>query len=208
MVQKRFDADDEELAAKVIVAAGGYEKFFLSHIACPGAEVFERVKPLTIPNYSVRMSALTAAAIRPQIKELPARIEHANQCYALVCDRLVAGAREVRTSLSLVLCMWCMQRFVVRLQRRCARTTRHTLRRSLCMLCAHVAGCRAQLLVLVVQLAEACVQKGAAIEIPDLHPKMSPHKDSIQFNLVGYTFDQVRHAILQSQFCSPLPTSA
>lgn len=88
-------ADDEEIAARVIVAAGGYEKFYMSHIACPGGEVFERIQPLTIPNYSVRMSALTAAAIRPQIKELPARVEHANRCYELICNRLIDGAAEV-----------------------------------------------------------------------------------------------------------------
>ena len=85
----------------MIVTAGGYEKFFLSHIACPGPEVFERIQPLTIPNYSVRMSALTAATIRPQIRELPQRVAHANACYELVCERLVAGAEKVRHSFML-----------------------------------------------------------------------------------------------------------
>lgn len=89
-------ADDEEIAAKAIVAAGGYEKFFMSHITAPGAHVFERIQPMHIPNYSVRMSALTAATIRPQIKELPARIAHANKCYELICQRLMSGAPEVR----------------------------------------------------------------------------------------------------------------
>lgn len=109
------------------MAAGGYEKFYMSHIAAPGAEVFERVKPLNIPNYSVRMSSLTAAAVRPQIKELPKRVEHANACYDLICRRLIEGAAEV----------------------------------------------------------------GATISIPPLHPKMQEHKDSIQFNLIGYTWAQV-----------------
>ena len=77
------------------MAAGGYEKFFMSHIAAPGAEVFERIKPLTIPNYSIRMSALTAAAVRPQIKELPERIEHANACYDELCKHLRLGATAV-----------------------------------------------------------------------------------------------------------------
>lgn len=68
----------------------------MSHIACPGAEVFERIEPLNIPNYSVRMSALTAACIRPQIKELPQRVAHANECYEMICNRLMDGAAKVR----------------------------------------------------------------------------------------------------------------
>jgi hypothetical protein len=122
-----LSADDEEIAAKVIVATGGYEKFYMSHFAAPGAEVFERVKPLNIPNYSVRMSSLTAAAIRPQIKELPKRIAHANACYDLVCRRLIEGAASA----------------------------------------------------------------GTTLYIPPLHPKLKEHKDSIQYNLIGYTWDQV-----------------
>jgi hypothetical protein len=90
-----FLVDDEEIAAKAIVAAGGYEKFYMSHITCPGPEVFERIKPLNIPNYSIRMSSLTAATIRPQIKELNQRIEHANTCYELICQRLCDGAAKV-----------------------------------------------------------------------------------------------------------------
>lgn len=101
LIGDMIHADDEDIAAKAIVAAGGYEKFFMSHITAPGADVFERIEPMNIPNYSVRMSALTAATIRPQIKELPARIEHANKCYELVCQRLMQGAAEVRFCLTL-----------------------------------------------------------------------------------------------------------
>lgn len=119
--------DDEDIAAQVIVAAGGYEKFYMSHIACPGGEVFERIQPLNIPNYSVRMSALTAASIRPQIKELPQRVEHANNCYEMICNRLIEGAAKA----------------------------------------------------------------DAAISIPTQHPMVRQHKDSIQFNLVGYSWEQV-----------------
>jgi hypothetical protein len=88
-------ADDEDIAAKAIVAAGGYEKFFLSHIACPGREVFERIKPMQIPNFSIRMSSLTAAVIRPQIKDLPARIVHANACYDEIRYHLLKGCKKV-----------------------------------------------------------------------------------------------------------------
>lgn len=79
------------------MAAGGYEKFFLSHIACPGPEVFERIKPMQIPNFSIRMSSLTAAVIRSQIKDLPARIAHANACYDELCDHLLKGCKKVHS---------------------------------------------------------------------------------------------------------------
>lgn len=37
----------------------------------------------------------------------------------------------------------------------------------------------------------AHVQVGAAISIPSQHPKVRQHKDSVQFNLVGYSWEQV-----------------
>lgn len=36
------------------------------------------------------------------------------------------------------------------------------------------------------------VQVGASISIPTQHPMVQQHKDSIQFNLVGYSWDQVQ----------------
>jgi hypothetical protein len=36
------------------------------------------------------------------------------------------------------------------------------------------------------------LQKGASIEIPPLRDDVQYHKDSIQFNLVGYTFAQAQ----------------
>lgn len=120
--------DDEEIAAKAIVIAGGYEKLYMSHIAAPGKEVFDRIEPLNIPNFSLRMSSLTAAAIRPQIKQLEGRVERANATFKRVSSTLMRGAKEA----------------------------------------------------------------GASINIPGHHPSVRPHKDSIQFNLVGYTWEQVQ----------------
>jgi hypothetical protein len=56
--------DDEDLAAKAILMSGSY-MLYEQHGARPDAEVFERHR-LTTPNFSMRMSALSAALIRPQ----------------------------------------------------------------------------------------------------------------------------------------------
>lgn len=36
-----------------------------------------------------------------------------------------------------------------------------------------------------------CLQVGAVIHIPGQHPLVKQHKDSIQFNLIGYSWEQV-----------------
>ncbi|KAL1514990.1 hypothetical protein AB1Y20_004063 [Prymnesium parvum] len=77
--------DDDEVAARAICYAGCYELLYEQHIVAPPAEVFERVKFET-PNYSLRMSDLTASCIRPQIDDLEERISKYNKRY----DRIVA----------------------------------------------------------------------------------------------------------------------
>jgi dTDP-4-amino-4,6-dideoxygalactose transaminase len=72
--------DDDELAAKAICYAGSYEKLYKKHALHPPEAVFERVK-LTIPNFSLRMHAVTAAMIRPQIATLDERIAQYNERY-------------------------------------------------------------------------------------------------------------------------------
>lgn len=72
--------DDDELAAKAICYAGSYEKLYKKHALHPPEAVFERVK-LTIPNFSLRMHAATAAMIRPQIATLDERIAQYNERY-------------------------------------------------------------------------------------------------------------------------------
>jgi len=80
--------DDAEIAAKCAVYAGAYEGLAGKHTTVPGPEVFGDL-PNQIPNYSVRMSALTAAVIRPQIKTLDERREKYNKRYAFVTSELV-----------------------------------------------------------------------------------------------------------------------
>jgi dTDP-4-amino-4,6-dideoxygalactose transaminase len=80
--------DDAEIAAKCAVYAGAYEGLASKHSTVPGPEVFGDL-PCQIPNYSVRMSALAAAVIRPQILTLDERREKYNKRYAFVTEQLV-----------------------------------------------------------------------------------------------------------------------
>ena len=64
--------DDPDLAAKAILHSGSY-MLYAQHRARPPLEVFERYKYDT-PNFSMRMSSLSAALLRPQLAELETRI--------------------------------------------------------------------------------------------------------------------------------------
>jgi len=81
--------DDDEIAARAICYAGCYELLYTQHVVAPPAEVFERVKFET-PNYSLRMSDLTATCIRPQIDNLEERVAKYNERY----ERIVAAVSE------------------------------------------------------------------------------------------------------------------
>jgi dTDP-4-amino-4,6-dideoxygalactose transaminase len=80
--------DDPEIAAKCAVYAGAYEGLASKHLTVPGPEVFGDL-PTQIPNYSMRMSGIAAAVIRPQIKTLDERREKYNKRYAFVTEKLV-----------------------------------------------------------------------------------------------------------------------
>jgi len=82
-----FCTDDEELAAKAACYAGCYEKLYEQHVVAPPAEVFDRVK-FDTPNYSLRMSDLAAACVRPQIRTLEARVQKYNERYVDIVERL------------------------------------------------------------------------------------------------------------------------
>jgi dTDP-4-amino-4,6-dideoxygalactose transaminase len=75
-----FLTDDAEMAAKCAVYAGAYEGLSVKHMTVPGPEVFADL-PTKLPNYSLRMSGLAAAVIRPQLKTLDERIEKYNARY-------------------------------------------------------------------------------------------------------------------------------
>lgn len=63
--------DDDDIAAQVILMSGCY-MMYDQHVLRPPAEVFERWR-YTTPNFSMRMSNLAAALLRPQIALLPER---------------------------------------------------------------------------------------------------------------------------------------
>lgn len=78
--------DDEDLAARAILLSGSY-MLYGQHGARPDDEVFERHR-YTTPNFSMRMSALAAALVRPQLELLGQRADTWNARYAQLADRL------------------------------------------------------------------------------------------------------------------------
>ncbi|MFB8797085.1 MAG: aminotransferase class I/II-fold pyridoxal phosphate-dependent enzyme [Microcoleus sp.] len=84
--------NNPQLAAYCILAAGSYEKLYKKHLARPlDDNLFEELKP-HVPNFSLRMSNLTAAVLRPQIKHLEHKISQGIERY----DRLVKILSSVR----------------------------------------------------------------------------------------------------------------
>jgi len=82
-----FLTDDGPMAAKVAVYAGAYEGLSEKHITVPPKEIFGDL-PNLLPNYSMRMSALAAAVVRPQIPTLEERVEKYNARYYMIEERL------------------------------------------------------------------------------------------------------------------------
>lgn len=72
--------DDPDIAARAAVYAGAYEGLSGKHVTVPGPEYFKDL-PVQLPNYSLRMSNLAAAVIRPQILTLDERAEKYNNRY-------------------------------------------------------------------------------------------------------------------------------
>ena len=84
--------DDEDVAAQAILMSGCY-MMYDQHILKPAAEVFERWKYVT-PNFSMRMSNLAAALLRPQISQLADRGRRWNHIYASL-ERELSKAAHV-----------------------------------------------------------------------------------------------------------------
>jgi dTDP-4-amino-4,6-dideoxygalactose transaminase/ubiquinone/menaquinone biosynthesis C-methylase UbiE len=86
--------DDDELAAYCILAAGSYEKLYQKHLARPFDDgLFERLKP-HVPNFSLRMSNLTAAVLRPQVDTLEDKICRGRQSYERLAE-ILGSARNI-----------------------------------------------------------------------------------------------------------------
>ena len=74
--------DDEDIIAQAILYSGSY-MLYESHISRPPNKVFERYKKI-IPNFSLRMSNLQAAILRPQLKNLDKNCQRWNDRYRLI----------------------------------------------------------------------------------------------------------------------------
>jgi dTDP-4-amino-4,6-dideoxygalactose transaminase len=77
--------DDEDMAARAILHSGSY-MLHGQHESRPGVETMARWSEAT-PNFSLRMTALAAALLRPQLRELPRRAAR----WSAIHDRIVAG---------------------------------------------------------------------------------------------------------------------
>lgn len=88
--------DNDEHAARLIMITGAYERLYRKHTLRPADEVFEAIKAECIPpNYSIRMTQLTAAVIRPQIKTLEKRVAIYDRRYKKVEEFLNTKVRNV-----------------------------------------------------------------------------------------------------------------
>jgi dTDP-4-amino-4,6-dideoxygalactose transaminase len=72
--------DDPDIAAQTAVYAGAYEGLSGKHVTVPPPEFFKDY-PVTLPNYSLRMSNLAASVILPQVATLDERIKKYNDRY-------------------------------------------------------------------------------------------------------------------------------
>jgi len=79
--------NDDDVAARAILYAGSYEKLYQKHLRSPPPEAFENIKK-EIPNFSLRMHAVTAAMIRPQLDELDENVPRYNATYNMMKERL------------------------------------------------------------------------------------------------------------------------
>ncbi|KMK67054.1 DegT/DnrJ/EryC1/StrS aminotransferase family protein [Puniceibacterium sp. IMCC21224] len=75
-------SDDADLMARSVILSGSY-MLYSRHRAAPPPEAFEAVKYIT-PNISGRMDNLRAAILRPQLRDLDARVARWNERYAVV----------------------------------------------------------------------------------------------------------------------------
>ncbi len=85
--------DDPDMAARAILHSGSY-MLHGQHLDAPPPKVMARWTETT-PNFSLRMTALAAALLRPQLTDLPERIARWNAIYQRIAAGL-ARAQAVR----------------------------------------------------------------------------------------------------------------
>ncbi len=78
--------DDDGMASRAILHSGSY-MLHGQHLSSPGPEALAAVAGDT-PNFSLRMSALAAALLRPQLAELPRRVGRWNEIHDRICSGL------------------------------------------------------------------------------------------------------------------------
>ncbi len=78
--------DDDDIAARAILLSGSY-MLYGQHGTVPPPEVIERHR-YTTPNFSMRMSALAAAVVHPQLARLEDRAAVWNDRYRRLAERL------------------------------------------------------------------------------------------------------------------------
>lgn len=85
--------DDADRAARAILHSGSY-MLHAQHLSAPAAEVVARWEETT-PNFSMRMTALAAALLRPQLADLPRRAARWNAIHDRI-GRGLARSQHVR----------------------------------------------------------------------------------------------------------------
>ena len=85
--------DDDDVIARAILYSGSY-MLYERHLSRPPLEVLNRYKKL-IPNFSLRMSNLVAALIRPQLADLDQQCRRWNKRYVLL-EKELTGVSHIR----------------------------------------------------------------------------------------------------------------
>jgi dTDP-4-amino-4,6-dideoxygalactose transaminase len=85
--------DEDDVIAKAILYSGSY-MLYEHHISRPPLEVFDQYKTI-IPNYSLRMSNLAAALIRPQLADLDRQCRRWNRRYDVI-EAELTGVPHIR----------------------------------------------------------------------------------------------------------------
>lgn len=82
--------DDPAMAARAILHSGSY-MLHAQHLSTPGPEALAAVGE-HVPNFSMRMTALAAAILRPQLSELPRRAAR----WRVIHGRIAAGLGRIQ----------------------------------------------------------------------------------------------------------------